>query len=1091
MKLHLSNRDKGFTLVELLVAMAIGVAVMGAVYSLYNYFLRASAGQDSLLEIQQETRVTMEKLVKEVRAAGCYYRNTPIITAGASTFEFEADTDPNPTLGPWKVKYDLDTAAKELTRSSAVWNDAGKVYGAYGTAVDLVGNITGITFSYYDDTDTLLSTPVTLQTQRDKIRRVGIALTAATPYPNPSTKKIDTVNLETSVSLRCMGVQQSTDKTECLLPTNLQSTDPGTCGTLNLSWVKSASSDAAGYKLYYKMHNAAFYTGLIDIPGGSTQAYTLTGLTNNKQYDIAMKCYDTSGNVNAAYTSVLTGITAPADTHPDDTTPPALPTNSNATAGDGVVNLTWDPHSPTEDIGGYHVYRSDYVGAAGLGSYGPYTQVAEIDSTHSTYSDMTVSNCPEQPFQYKVVSWDCAANEQDKSAQSAVAGDGSNSGPDYPTAGITSTDPFETVPPADPVPFQVVAGSKKIYMSHTTPADLDLNGVRILRKTGGYPTGPTDTGAVGPGPLGGPGQPDYEPLNANQTYSLIDAYNVVNNTIYYYKAFAYDRCGNYSPGSDSSAKAAPCGDGLVDSDAFGPPSAPASLTSATCSTSKLSWPASTGSENGKLFNNINNTSDVAGYIISRGTTSGGPYTDLNSATNPVTTLSYADSTVVPGTTYYYTVKSVDCADKVSTVPSPEVTVMPTNIAWDPAITVVTSATASPLKGGQHNVIKLGIRNTGNSSITINSATFVWGNAAAKLHTVTLKPFGGSTNKLWDYTDVASGNVVDFSSFEPTASLRRLNGLTGLNEFVLDFRDSTGTGFVDMRGENIIVTLNYTNDLDNVDCNSNTFTVPVTIGPTITGSVQDRPVTPTTSNVNPASITVETGYQGVGYVWNPYDVVVSDTMVPSPEPAATLAGATLYYATTDKSTHIAPATDYSDYPSGWSTIPMCQVSAANTYQTASFTPCSTSHIPNLTGKRVWYYVKMTDSNSNYDIQPEPSVGVYTYDQNSRFNVDMTVDRSGNGGENVALTAVLTDENYQPVSGATVTALIIGLPAATVEIAAMAESAVTPGTYTYTSTQLYHDKKIHVFEFLSKNAFTNAQCSIADIIWQATQSTRSCN
>ncbi|MFQ5428014.1 MAG: fibronectin type III domain-containing protein [Thermodesulfobacteriota bacterium] len=1069
------NRDnRGFTLVEILVAMAIGVAVIGAVYSLYNYFLRASTGQDRLLEIQQETRITMEKVVKEVRAAGCYYKDTPIITADTSTLEFESDSDPDPNLGPWKIKYDLDTGAKEIKRSSAAWNGTTLVYGAYGTGVDLAGNITGLTFTYYDDTGTLIPAPIQSQAKRDRIRRVGIAMTAATPYPNPATNQIDTVTHETSVSLRCMGVQQSTDKTECNLPTNIQSVDPGLCGKLNLSWTKSTSSDAAGYKVYYKAAGAAFYSGLVDVPGGATQSYTLTGLTDHEQYDIAMKCYDTSGNINAAFTTPISGISGTTDTRPDDNTAPELPTGTDSTAGDGLVTLTWTP-STSLDTGGYHVYRSDDNGST-------YTEVAELDSTYSAYSDITVTNCPEDPFVYKVVSWDCAENEKSLGTQSAVYGDGSESGTDIPTSGVTSTDPFETVPPADPNSFNAVAGADRIYLSHSTPADADLDGVRILRRTDQYPSGATDPGAIGPNNV-----KDYDPLNPLQTYALVDTYGILLGTTYYYRAFSYDRCGNYSEGATSLATAAPCGDGVPGSKHFGPPSAPASLTTATCSTATVDWTASTGSENGNLFSPASEN-DVVGYYVYRGTTSGGPYTKLN--TTPVTSTTYADSTVAPGTTYYYTVKALDCALKESTVSSPEVTVMPTNISWDPAITVVTSGTVSPpLKGGQHNVVKLGVQNTGNSSVTIDSATFVWANATAKLHKVTLKPFGGSTNTLWDGTDVASGNAVDFATYEPTDSLRRLSSNSGLNEFILDFRDSAGTGFADMRTENIIVTLNYTNDLDGAACNSATFTVPVTVGPTITGSVQDRPLIPTTSNVNPASITVKTGFQDASYLWTSYDVAVVNTVIPDGSNAIT--GATLYYNTTDKNTFSAPSTDYSASPSGWSSIDMCQVGATGTYQTAPSGSCTSNHIPNLTGKRVWYYVKMTDSNTNYDIQPEPSVGIYTYDQDSRFKMAMTVDRSGSGGEDVALTVVLKDENSQFVSGAKVMAVIVGTPAGSVETGTMVESGGSPGTYTYSATQLYHDKDIFVGLVATRSAFTPANCAISNIDKHTTQSTKSCN
>jgi len=50
------------------------------------------------------------------------------------------------------------------------------------------------------------------------------------------------------------------------------------------------------------------------------------------------------------------------------------------------------------------------------------------------------------------------------------------------------------------------------------------------------------------------------------------------------------------------------------------------------------------------------TSSVAGYRTYRATASGGPYTSLNSTANPQ--LRWTDSTVQPGTTYYYVVTSV-------------------------------------------------------------------------------------------------------------------------------------------------------------------------------------------------------------------------------------------------------------------------------------------------------------------------------------------------------------------------------------------------------------------------------------------------
>jgi len=336
-----------------------------------------------------------------------------------------------------------------------------------------------------------------------------------------------------------------------------------------------------------------------------------------------------------------------------------------------------------------------------------------VDSAITSYQDRPALNCPTTPYRYKVLSWDCASNEKSLGEQAAVYGDGSGTASDEPTSGVTSTRPFETTPPQDPTPFQAAAAADKVYLSYTTPTDTDLQGVRILRRTDQFPVDQNDTAAVGPN-----GQSDYQPLNPSQTYGLVDSSSIVVGTTYYYRAFSFDRCNNFSAGTTSQATAAPCGDGSPGSKHYGPPSAPASLTSNVCSTATLTWPASTGSENGNLFNPASEN-DVVGYNVYRSTSSSGPYTKLN-GTYPVTTTSYSDSTTVTGNTYYYVVKAVDCAGNESTVASPEATVMPSDIDWDPAITVVTSGTAG-LSGSQHNVVKLGLKNLSNSSVTINSA----------------------------------------------------------------------------------------------------------------------------------------------------------------------------------------------------------------------------------------------------------------------------------------------------------------------------------------------------------------------------------
>jgi hypothetical protein len=78
----------------------------------------------------------------------------------------------------------------------------------------------------------------------------------------------------------------------------------------------------------------------------------------------------------------------------------------------------------------------------------------------------------------------------------------------------------------------------------------------------------------------------------------------------------------------------------------------------------LNWGAST-------------SQNVAGYNVYRGSTTGGPYTKLNT-TGLITVLTYTDSAVLAGQTYYYVATAVDInnnesgysAQTAATIPTP-------------------------------------------------------------------------------------------------------------------------------------------------------------------------------------------------------------------------------------------------------------------------------------------------------------------------------------------------------------------------------------------------------------------------------------
>ena len=64
------SRSSGFTLLELLIAMVVGLIAMGAVYSVYVAQQRSYHQQQALLKAHQNLRGAMVVLEQQIRQAG-------------------------------------------------------------------------------------------------------------------------------------------------------------------------------------------------------------------------------------------------------------------------------------------------------------------------------------------------------------------------------------------------------------------------------------------------------------------------------------------------------------------------------------------------------------------------------------------------------------------------------------------------------------------------------------------------------------------------------------------------------------------------------------------------------------------------------------------------------------------------------------------------------------------------------------------------------------------------------------------------------------------------------------------------------------
>lgn len=150
-------KQKGVTLIELLVALVVCGIVIGAIYRLFVVQTRAYTIQDSVVEIQQSVRSAMEILLRDLRMTGFDDDST------ASTV-----TVPTPIVTPVQdsditVSYEYyDSSLAQYQRHTVrYWRDAGTstlfrqrtINATAESAETLLENVDALTFTYGIDTD--------------------------------------------------------------------------------------------------------------------------------------------------------------------------------------------------------------------------------------------------------------------------------------------------------------------------------------------------------------------------------------------------------------------------------------------------------------------------------------------------------------------------------------------------------------------------------------------------------------------------------------------------------------------------------------------------------------------------------------------------------------------------------------------------------------------------------------------------------------------------------------------------------------------------------------------------------------------------
>jgi type IV pilus assembly protein PilW len=180
----LTLNQAGFTLVEIMVALAMASIIMAVVCSAYISQIRGAISQATMLDMQQTARAAMEIMENEIRTAGCdptRKAGACILRATAAEFSFTMDLENNAGLpkpdGDTNdanefVRYALNRDANRDGRADRVPCDLGRDTG--GGLQPFAENIDALNFVYLDEDGNPLAAGFSLE----QIQAVQITLVA-------------------------------------------------------------------------------------------------------------------------------------------------------------------------------------------------------------------------------------------------------------------------------------------------------------------------------------------------------------------------------------------------------------------------------------------------------------------------------------------------------------------------------------------------------------------------------------------------------------------------------------------------------------------------------------------------------------------------------------------------------------------------------------------------------------------------------------------------------------------------------------------------------------------------------------------------
>ena len=784
--------NKGFSLIEILVALAITGIIISSVYALYITMTKSQRVSKLDSELQQSVRSTQDMITRWLNMAGykqdcsvldplhrhgiIYQKGATVVTNDHSVCFVFSDIDPTyadlahgyPKFDPGEAfHFNLDRRITvfidnhEVKATMESYNKDSDIYTQKpGRPIVLAKDIDDLSFKYYDSTGVAF-TPAS-QDDADKVRKITVSVNGKVSALDTLLGRSGDFSLTSEVKPRNLGIEgQSGDTTAPAVPTKLYVEDIHECGKLKATWVAPPDVDLAGYTLYI-----GTTTDCDDIAPKSLSStdttYTFTGLTNGVKHYVKIEARDKSGNVGQSSAVVSTGVTTTGvgvnDTTPDPDAPVGAVTLT-ATPDLGKVTLTWTKHNDA-DVVGYRVYRKKFdgsgftVGMVSNDLISAPTSISSVlyyslfpDSDFSDPAKVTVSGntytyvdtyrligCVQYDYLVMPINCDLTLIGSYDTSQFARVSD-------------ETTKPKDETKPASPPALVAVAGPDKVYLTWINPHDDDLTHVYIRRTTSG---GCPQTKAEGIDVFAWNGLDPANFVAKDQSVAIEDrGLDSSGSTTYFYTVFCEDNCGNLSyrfskksTGDAEGTATVPCGDSNPISNEFGPPPAPPtnSYAMAYCFNADspsvtLHW-ADPTSNTSKLGGNPA-PDDITGYNVYRAAPD--TYNKIASHVKGLNPYNeYSDTQLLTdGSIYKYLIRTVDCAEKES--PDKDaynndnlvaLTAYPGRVAYD-----TDSSKPTTTFNTYHNGIKFFTKNTSAHEALIKGMTITWSGKSTETNAI--------------------------------------------------------------------------------------------------------------------------------------------------------------------------------------------------------------------------------------------------------------------------------------------------------------------------------------------------------------------